>query len=87
MPLNLAMEALILKHTDLLVESEMPEILLDLSAHIAGFKPVLKSWEQGDFSKNTSLISFPEGFNQYAEKNYRILKAKQAELLGELEKR
>jgi hypothetical protein len=87
MPLNLEMEALILNHSDLLVESEMPEVLLELSAHIAGYKPVLKSWDAGNYSEHLSLIDFPKGLDQYAEQNYRMLKAKQAKLLGELESR
>lgn len=85
MPLNLEMEALILRRADLLVESEMPMVLLDLSAHIAGYKPVLKSWDRGDFSHNVSLINFPGDLAKYAEDSYRALKAKQARLLGELE--
>ena len=87
MPLNLEMEALILKHSDLLAEAEMPKILLDLSAHIAGYKPVLKSWERGDVSRNVSLINFPEGLAKYAGDNYRRLKAKQAMLPGELDRK
>jgi len=87
MPLNLEMEALILKHSDLLAEAEMPKVLLDLSAHIAGYKPVLRSWERGDVSRNESLISFPYGLIKYAEDNYRHLKAKQATLLGELDRK
>lgn len=85
MPLNLDMESLILKHSDLLIESEMPEILLELSAHIAGYKPILKSWAQEDYTQNTSAIDFPYGIDEYAQKNYQILKARQAELLGEFE--
>lgn len=88
MPLNLEMESLIIKHSDLLVESDIPAALLDLSAHIAGYKPVLKSWERGDFSHNLSLINFPgEPLAKYAEDRYRALKAKQARLLGELDLR
>jgi len=83
MPLNLEMEALILKHSDLLVEAEMPKVLLDLSAHTAGYKPILKSWERGDFSRNVSLIDFPRDLITYAETNYRFLKKKQRELLKE----
>lgn len=85
MPLNLEMESLLLRHADLLVESEVPKVLLDLSAHIAGYKPVLKSWDQGDFRKNVSLFNFPDDLAKYAEASYRSLKAKQAKLLGELE--
>lgn len=87
MPLNLEMETLILKHSDLLVEAEMPKVLLELSAHIAGYKPVMKSWERGDVSRNLSLINFPDGLSRYAEENYRRLKEKQARLLGELDRK
>ncbi len=83
---NLAMEEMITKHSDLLVESEMPEVLLALSAHVAGYKPVLKLWEQGDFSQNTSILNFPKELTTYAEKSYTLLKNKQLRLLGELEK-
>jgi hypothetical protein len=87
MPLNLEMEAVILKHSDLLVEPEMPEVLLNLSAHIAGYKAVLKSWDRGDTSRITSLIPFPSDLTEYAEKDYRLLKGKQTKLLGELDLR
>jgi len=87
MPLNLEMEERILNHSDLLEDLEMPEVLLKLMAHIAAYKPVLKSWERGDFSQNSSLLRFPDELKDYAMDNYSRLKKKQAVLLGELERR
>jgi hypothetical protein len=85
-PMNQQMELLITQHTDLMEELEMPAVLLEFMAHSVSYKPVLKAWEQGDFSANTSLINFPEqdSLLQYAKSDYQKLKARQAKLLGQL---
>lgn len=91
MPLNLQMEALVLKHSDLLVDQEMPKVLLDLSAHIEGYKAIMKEWDSKEQESlmqkeaNLSIINYPLGLSEYASKHYLELKRKQSELLGALE--
>lgn len=82
MPLNLEVVKIITDHADLLEEAEMPEILLELCAHVYGYIPIMKAWESGDFSWNTSVINFPFRIRKYAEENYQNLKREQAKLLG-----
>jgi hypothetical protein len=82
MPLNTEMVKIITDHADLLEESEMPDILLELCAHVYGYKAVMRAWESGDFRKNTSVIDFPSEISQYAASSYRNLKREQSRLLG-----
>jgi hypothetical protein len=82
MPLNERTVDVITNHADLLIESEMPQCLLDACAHVAAYRPVLKRWEQGDFSENTSLINFPsKELLEYVSAAFVGLKAEQTELL------
>jgi hypothetical protein len=83
MPRNLEMVRIITEHSDLLDEDEMPDCLLTLCAHVAGYMPVLKAWEEGDFSRHTSVVNFPaEELLAYTQANYDRLKREQARLLG-----
>lgn len=85
MPNYLAMERTILEHSDLFVEDEIPEPILKLSAHIAGYKKVVAGWTAGDFSKHTSFFKFPQEVREYAKKRYKQLKKKQSDLVGLVE--
>ncbi len=83
MPLNESMAALVLSHTDLMEDSVMPECLLTLTAHVHGYKGVVKAWENGNFSQHFSLIEFPgPELLAYVMIHYQRLKARQSELLG-----
>lgn len=84
MPLNLEMTQIITEHADLLEESEMPDVLLDLCAHVYAYKPVIKAWELGDYSLHTSIINFPNALRHYTSESYVKLKREQARLLGKL---
>ena len=86
MPLNSEMAQLIIDHSDLLEEEDMPECLLLLSAHVHGYKGILAAWEKEDYSEHMSLTSFPiMEILPYVESSYRKLKARQARLLGKPE--
>lgn len=50
---------MVIQNADLLEESEVPDCLLTLCAHVAAYKAVLKKWESGDFSESTSIVNFP----------------------------
>jgi hypothetical protein len=83
MPLNEQMFEVITNNAELLVESEMPQPLLDVCAHVAGYRPVLKSWAAGDTSRNTSVINFNgRELADYALSRYTALKIEQRELMG-----
>ena len=59
-PINNRMYELILSKSDLLIETEMPQCLRDLCAHVVGYHLVMKKWEKGDYSENLSLVAFPQ---------------------------
>lgn len=83
MPLNERMQVIVIDHADLLDEPEMPTCLLTLCAHVSAYKSVLSQWEQGDYSRNWSVINFPrEELLIYTEQTFKRLKAEQARLLG-----
>lgn len=91
MPMNTKMESLILENADLLEGSEMPDVLIDLSAHIAGYKAILAKWKNNNkventFEANTSFFKYPgRSLKEYAYRNYNFLRGRQRELIGELE--
>jgi len=83
MPLNVRMVDVVTNKADLLEEPFVPECLLELCAHVASYQPVLKRWEDDDFSENTAVVNFP-GLEiiAYADRKFQRLKAEQNELLG-----
>jgi hypothetical protein len=82
MPTNLKMYDIILNKADLLIEEEMPKCLLDLGAHVAAYKAIMKKWEKHDFSEHQSLLKFPrKELREYVEKSYKELKSKQKRLI------
>lgn len=82
-PMNNQMHELVLSKSDLLIETEMPECLRELCAHVVGYQLVMRKWEREDFSENLSLVPFPSnGLTKYLANSYHTLKAEQARLLG-----
>lgn len=82
MPLYQNMEKTYLKHSDLLREETMPSQLMELSAHIAGYRIVTSQWKEGDYSNHLSYFNYPgEKIREYAKRGYLELKAEQAKLL------
>jgi hypothetical protein len=82
MPLNARIETVLVERADLLEGREMPGCLLDLLAHIAAYKAVIKAWDDGDFSHHISVIDYPEEVNRYVKREYLQLKALQQTLIG-----
>lgn len=83
MPNNLRMYELILKNSDLLIESEMPQCLLDFCAHVTAYQIVIKRWENNDFSEHTSVVDYPTiDIIEYIQSSYISLKITQSKLLG-----
>ena len=84
MPLLLRMEEVILKHSDLIEEQDMPRCFIDLISHISAYKPVLRKWSNGDHSEHVSVLRFPgAAMTAYLEPQYRTLKLRQTRLRGE----
>jgi hypothetical protein len=94
MPMNRRMMDVIVDHADLLREpSVMPEPLLDLCAHVAGYEVTLARWESGEFSTssradNVSVVDYPRAaLKDYAREAFEALKGEQARLLGAIAQR
>jgi len=86
MPLNLRLEKIIVENADLLIEERMPDSLLLLVAHVSAYKAVLKKWEKGDYSENTSVVNYPwRDVRTYVETSFLYLKQEQSRLLGLLQ--
>ena len=84
-PINNRMYELVLSKSDLLIETESPQCLRDLCAHVVGYQLVMKKWERGDYSERMSLLPFPrEELLQYVAESYNTLKREQAGLLGRM---
>ena len=82
-PLNRQMRDVVVTKADLLDEDHMPQPLLDLCAHVASYEPVLKRWEEGDYSEHIALLHFPaEELSEYVSERFEALKAEQNALLG-----
>ena len=87
MPNNDKMFEIITSRLDLLIEDEMPESLKLLCAHVTAYKAVMVKWENGDFSEHTSIINFPtQEIKIYADTSFTILKKKQKQLFGLIDK-
>ncbi len=82
MPANRRVVALIESRSDLLEGDEMPPVLLDLCAHVAGWEVTLQQWEAGDYSDLLSIIDHPGPvLSRYVESTFQVLKADQRNLL------
>lgn len=82
-PINLRIYELILSKSDLLIESEMHESLLQFCAHVTAYQAMLKRWESNDFDQNASLVPHPRAqLVNYLQKSFHALKEEQAKLLG-----
>jgi hypothetical protein len=83
MPANERLEGIIVGRADLLEGEEMPEVLLVLVAHVAGYRVLLERWKQGDYTEHRSVVDFPgDDIRAYATKTFKCLKDVQNHLLG-----
>jgi hypothetical protein len=87
MPLNERLVEVITTKSDLLEGYDMPEVFLDVCAHVYSYKGVIARWNLGDFSRHFTALNFPaEPLVEYVSKNYRALKNEQLELIGQLQR-
>jgi hypothetical protein len=78
-----AMRDLVITHADLLMDPEMPLMLLRLCAHVSGYEITTARWTQGNHDEHQSVIPFPGGeIGVYARRGFARLKMEQARLLG-----
>ena len=82
MPFNVRKEQAILANSDLVDEKEMPRAFIRLCAHVAGYKIVLKKWENEDYTQNVSSINYPQEIHDYVQCEFNRLKAEQTRLIG-----
>ena len=82
MPMNLLQEKIVLNSAHLIQEPEVPSCLLQLMAHIAAWKAVLKKWEGGDFAEQFSLVPYPQAVDEYVSRAFQDLKSEQLKLIG-----
>ena len=82
MPQNVKLYDIILNKSDLLIETVMPQSLLDFCAHTVAMQAVLEKWKHQDYSENFSVARYPRDIEQYARESYTRLKAEQSKLLG-----
>ena len=86
MPLNLVMEKAIVENADLIIENEIPDCFLKLIAHIAAYKPVLKKWQDGDYTEHLSMSGYPKDLRPYVETSYIKLKDERTTLIGKMKR-
>ncbi|WP_458686247.1 hypothetical protein [Nocardia tengchongensis] len=78
-----AMRDVIVSKADLLIETEMPAVLLELCAHVSGYEVTLARWTEGDLGDYVSIIKFPaQELHEYTRDRFARLKVEQARLLG-----
>jgi hypothetical protein len=83
MPLNERIERAIVENADLLPEEDIPQPLLDMCAHVASYKALLKKWELQDYSEDHAQIDYPgREFREYIQRTFKDLKQQQAKLLA-----
>ncbi|WP_333775258.1 hypothetical protein [Streptomyces sp. IBSBF 3136] len=79
-----AMRDLVVRHADLLMEPEMPPMLLQLCAHVSGYEITAVRWTQGSYDEHLSVVPFPsEDLAAYARQGFADLKREQTRLLGQ----
>ena len=82
MPANQRLVDLVEKNAHLIREDKVPQCLLDLAAHVAGYRIVLERWKREDFSESFSPFPYPNDLLAYAEASYAALKDEQLRLIG-----
>ncbi|WP_433526759.1 hypothetical protein ACQPZ2_19030 [Nocardia pseudovaccinii] len=78
-----AMRDVIVSHADLLLDPEMPPVLINLCAHVSGYEITASRWANGHYDEHRSVVAFqPEELLSYARHSFAQLKVEQGRLLG-----
>lgn len=81
-PLNERASETIVNNVDLLEAGRVDPTLLQFVAHVSAYKVILRRWEEGAIGE-WSAISYPNQLLEYVTREFKRIKRKQAELLGE----
>lgn len=80
MPINRKMRDLIIEHADLLVESDVPQPLMEFCAHVGSLEIVLAAEAQG--AQESALVTHPgDSYVTYIRRTFQDLKGEQQHLL------
>jgi hypothetical protein len=80
-PSNRRIVQLIEEHSHLLEDDDMPQVLLDFCAHVAGYEVTITDWDRGDYSVLVSIIDHPGSvLPRYAASRFTDLKTRQRQL-------
>jgi hypothetical protein len=79
-PYNLDVEKIIINHSYLIMEENIPESLIQFVAHISEYKSIIAKWEKFDYTDNFASTAFPKDFKTYIHTSYSFLKNRQLEL-------
>jgi hypothetical protein len=83
-PGNRKARDLIYANSHLLVDSVVPQVLLEWCAHTQEYEVIIEQWHNGDFGEVDTKREFSEFASElrnYLHENFKILKERQAELL------
>ncbi|MEU3651666.1 hypothetical protein AB0E67_02265 [Streptomyces sp. NPDC032161] len=75
------MREIITTRGDLIVEGEVPPVVLEFCAHAATYDALLANWDGADPTKSTLVRHPGSGFLSYVRESYGSLKAEHALLL------
>jgi hypothetical protein len=81
-PYHVRFEAALHEYSDLIIEKEMPKVLLDLAANIADSKALYAAWNRSDYSRHIPFNAYPVELDSYAREKYLELKSRQLMLIG-----
>jgi hypothetical protein len=80
MPANIRMRDLILRHGDLLIETDFPQPLRDFCAHVTSYEVLLSTDAE---ARGHALIRHPgSAYTDYVRESFARLKAEQTRLLS-----
>ena len=82
MPLSEKAAGLVMDHADLLENSNIEPMLLQLVSHVSAYKVVLRRWEEGQGGAEQSAIAYPDEIHRWVSEGFAQLKRRQAALLG-----
>ena len=81
LPLSERAAQLVIDRADLLENSGIEPLLLQLVAHVSAYKVIIQRWKEGG-DEAMSAIPYPDDIIEFANEGFAKLKRRQARLLG-----
>ena len=82
METNVKIDELIRRHADLIVGTEIPQVLVQMSAHVAATRIMVEAWSHDSFTEREEdevahmpISSHPPSLKHYARAAFAVLKA------------